>query len=75
MARLVGREAAYAVANRFVEGALRTDGSLFTPGATIWSAENIENLYKRFVGNPIDSSDSFEEKFGSCPFARDELRG
>ncbi len=46
-----------------MEEALRNDGSLFTPGATIWSAENIDDLYKRFVGNPDESSDSFEDKF------------
>ena len=63
MARRAGREAVYAVAERFVEEALRSDGSLFTPGAAIWSAENIEDLYERFVGNPDESSDSFEDKF------------
>jgi hypothetical protein len=35
MARRAGREELYAVADRFVEEALRNDGSLFTPGATI----------------------------------------
>jgi 5-methylcytosine-specific restriction protein B len=63
MARRAGREQVYAVAERFVEEALRSDGSLFTPGATIWSAENIEDLYERFVGHPDKSSDRFEDKF------------
>src|SRR5215217_8234631 len=63
MARLAGREELYAVADRFVEEALRNDGSLFTPGAAIWSAENIEDLYERFVGHPDESSDRFEDKF------------
>jgi dynein-related subfamily AAA family protein len=63
VARLAGREEVYAVAERFVDEALRNDGSLFTPGATIWSAENIEGLYEWFVGNPDESSDSFEDKF------------
>ena len=63
MARRVGREEAYAAAERFVEEALKSDGSLFTPGTSIWSAENIEDLYERFVGNPDESSDSFEDKF------------
>jgi 5-methylcytosine-specific restriction protein B len=58
-----GREEAYAVAERFVEEALKSDGSLFTPGRAIWSAENIEDLYKRFVENPDESSDSFDDKF------------
>jgi 5-methylcytosine-specific restriction protein B len=63
VARLAGREDVYEVAERFVEEALRKDGSLFTPGSAIWSAENIDDLYERFVGNPIESSDSFEVKF------------
>ncbi len=56
MARRVGHEEAYAAAERFVEEALESDGSLFTPGTAIWSAENIEDLYERFVGNPDESS-------------------
>ena len=63
MARLAGREDVYEVAERFVEEALRKDGSLFTPGSAIWSAENIEDLYERFVEHPDESSDSFEDKF------------
>ena len=63
MARLSGHEGLYAVADRFVEEALKRDGSLFTPGAAAWSAENVEDLYERFVDNPVESSDGFEEKF------------
>ena len=63
MARRMGREEVYGVAERFVEQTLERDGSLFTPGTVIWSAENIEDLYERFVGNPDESSDSFEDKF------------
>src|SRR5215203_1239120 len=63
MARRAGREEVYAVAERFVEVALEEDGSLFTPEAAVWSAENIEDLYERFVRNPDESSDSFEDKF------------
>lgn len=63
MARRAGREELYAVTHRFVDEALRNDGSLFTPGATIWSGENIEDLYERFVGHPDESSDRFEDKF------------
>ncbi len=63
MARLSGREEVYTVAERFVAETLRKDGSHFTPGTTIWSAENIEDLYERFVGNPIETQESFEDKF------------
>lgn len=63
MARRIGREEVYAVAERFVEVTFEKDGSLFTPGVVIWSAENIEDLYERFVGQPDESSDRFEDKF------------
>src|SRR5215210_6386835 len=63
MARRADREAVYAVAERFVEETLKSDGSLFTPGTAICSAETIKDLYERFVGNPDESSDSFEDKF------------
>lgn len=63
MARRSGREEVYEVAERFVGEALKSDGSLFTSGSVVWSAENVEDLYQRFVGNPDESSDSFEDKF------------
>lgn len=63
MTRRAGREELYAVADRFVEEALRNDGSLFTPGATIWSVENIADLYDRFEGNPGEAPDGFEDRF------------
>jgi hypothetical protein len=63
MARGPDHDEVYAVAERFVEETLKKDGSLFTARAVIWSAENIEDLYERFVGNPDVSSASFEDKF------------
>lgn len=59
----------YAAAQRFVDNALRADGSLFTPGAAIWTLPVIEDLYERFAGHPDVSSDTFEAKF------RRQLRG
>ncbi|NJP06322.1 MAG: AAA domain-containing protein, partial [Chloroflexaceae bacterium] len=47
----------------FVDAVLRSDGSLFTPGQFIWTNYHIEELYRRFVVNPDNSSDSFEVKF------------
>ena len=35
--------------NRFVEVALKTQDSLFTPGTKIWSPEVRDDLYNRFV--------------------------
>lgn len=53
----------YDAAARFVEAALITHGSLFTPHQPIWSDATIADLYDRFVKHPDDSSASFEEKF------------
>jgi 5-methylcytosine-specific restriction protein B len=53
----------YAAARLFVSSALRTNGSLFTPGRPIWSVSIVDDLYERFVAQPDTSSDSFEVKF------------
>jgi hypothetical protein len=53
----------YAAAQRFVDAALRTDDSLFTPGTAIWSIANIDDLYRRFIEQPDLGGDSFEAKF------------
>ena len=63
MAYRSGREEVYEVAQRIVQQTLKSDGSLFTPGTAIWTADNVEDLYERFVGHPDKSSDSFEDKF------------
>lgn len=74
MVRLLGpeRERVYAVAQRWVDDALRSDGSLFTPGDAIWSEENLAELHRVFVERPDESADSFLTKFerqleGSTP--------
>jgi 5-methylcytosine-specific restriction enzyme B len=56
-------QAEYDGAAAFVEAGLRTDGSLFTPGVSVWGLAAIDDLYKRFNENPDESSDSFENKF------------
>lgn len=53
----------YDAAAVFVEQALRQDGSLFTPGAAIWTRANLDELYRRFNLNPQESGGSFEHKF------------
>lgn len=63
MARLPQAGPVYAAAERWVDAALRRDDSLFTPGRPIWSLANIEELYRRFVLQPDESRDSFENKF------------
>jgi 5-methylcytosine-specific restriction protein B len=61
--RGVGDDLVYAAGQRFVEAALRSDDSLFTPGSAIWSNLVIEDLHHRFVGHPDTSKDSFVMKF------------
>jgi len=57
-----GANAIYQVAQRWVDEALRSDGSLFTPGRPVWTEENIGDLYQRFVSKPDTSADSFSQK-------------
>ncbi len=59
----------YDAADRFVDAALRSDGSLFTPGHPVWSGVAVEELYRRFAESPDLSDRSFLEKF------RDQLAG
>lgn len=69
MARLPGSrsghnlDGTYAAAEQFVDRALRSDDSLFTPGQSIWSTENLDDLQRRFVLQPDESSDPFDVKF------------
>lgn len=64
MARLThpDQQSVYRAAERWVEAALRSDDSLFTPGEAIWSMPRLEELHARFVEQPDDSSDSFDVK-------------
>ena len=50
-----GANEPYAVSQRQVDIALRGDGSLFVPGSTIWSLENLEDLYERYNRRPDTS--------------------
>ena len=52
----------YAAATRWVDVALRGDGSLFSPGASIWSTETIEDLYQRYNLRPETSGAGFDTK-------------
>ena len=60
--RSPGAEAVYGAARRVVDAGLRMDGSIFTPGAAIWTLDRAEDLYRRFVQQPDTSSASFEQK-------------
>ena len=63
MARVAGGDAVYKAAEHWVDGALRRDDSLFTPGEPIWSLANLNDFHERFVGQPDDSKDTFLAKF------------
>jgi len=53
----------YDAAQRFVDAALRSDDSLFTPGQPIWSLGNLQELDRLFVQRPDESSDTWSVKF------------
>ena len=46
-----GVEKVYAAAEAWVDHALRSDDSLFTPGKAIWTSRWINELHRRFLGN------------------------
>jgi hypothetical protein len=52
----------YRAADLFVDQILAGEGSLFAPGASVWTAANIDDFYERFVLQPHVSGTSFEEK-------------
>ena len=66
-----GVEKVYAAAEAWVDRALRSDDSLFTPGTPIWTRELLGELRQRFLDQPDEGSDSFVEKLerqlGSSP--------
>jgi hypothetical protein len=53
--RTANAEEFYVASDRFVQECLRHEGSLFTPGRTIWAPGPVEDLYERFVGSPDES--------------------
>ena len=61
--KIPGTDETYAAAQRWVDAALKSDDSLFTPGSRIWSPEVIDDLWDRFVEHPDLSSDDFLTKF------------
>ena len=50
--RRVEAETVYAAAEAWVERALRSDDSLFTPGRRIWTSEWLDELHRRFLDRP-----------------------
>ena len=57
-----GIERVYEAAQLWVDRALRTDDSLFTPGKPIWSRQWLGELRRRFLDRPDESGDRFQQK-------------
>ena len=52
----------YKAAEEWVERALRSDDSLFTPGEPIWTPQWLGELRSRFLDRPDESGDDFVRK-------------
>ena len=52
----------YATAQKWADSALRTDGSLFTPGQAIWTTQGLRELRAQFLEKPDESGSSFMSK-------------
>ena len=57
-----GVENVYAAAERWVDAALRSDGSLFTPGKAIWTKEWLGELRECFLDSPDTGEGGFYDK-------------
>ncbi len=52
----------YSAASAVIEGGLAGDGSAFTPGRPVWTADAASELMRFFVDAPLLGSDSFTAK-------------
>ena len=52
----------YTAARAWVDSALRSDGSLFTPGKKIWTHEGLAKLRRQFLDRPDEPGDNFYDK-------------
>ena len=57
-----GTEQIYDVASAWVDRALRSDDSLFTPGKSIWSTQWLGELHRRFLDRPDAGDGGFTDK-------------
>ncbi len=53
---------AYAAAEKWVDRALRSDDSLFTPGKPIWTSQWLGELRERFLDRPEVGGNNFDQK-------------
>ncbi len=59
-----GVEKVYDAAQEWVDCALRSEGSLFTPGKAIWTIRNLGVLHEKFLNSPDETDGSFLDKLG-----------
>ena len=57
-----GANKVYDAAQAWVDSALRSDDSLFTPGKRIWTPEGLATLHTQFLNRPDGSKISFYDK-------------
>ena len=57
-----GAENVYKAAAMWVDRALRTDDSLFTPGKPIWTSQWLRELRTRFLDRPDEGDGDFYQK-------------
>ena len=57
-----GSKNVYVAAQKWVDAALRNDGSLFTPDKAIWTKELLAELHKCYVDNPDVPGSNFYDK-------------
>ena len=57
-----GVEKVYDAAQKWVDCALRGNGSLFTPGKEIWTRKVLALLHEKFLNNPDDTDGNFLDK-------------
>lgn len=67
-----GVDKVYDAAEKWVDAALRSDGSLFTPGEAIWTSDGLRELRERFLDKPDVGGRNFYDKLreqlgGSAP--------
>jgi len=56
------QKAVYGVFQLWIQQALKSDGSIFTPGKPVWSVANLDALNRDFVEKPDLTKDTFIEK-------------
>ena len=57
-----GSDKIYKTASAWVERALKSDDSLFTPGEPVWTSQGLGELHERFLNRPDAGQGGFTDK-------------